>query len=249
MSKLNISKFDPSTIKANSVIILIGKRDSGKTTLMRDILYHLRDRLEFGIAFSPTDKAQDAFSSIMPNGLVYFEFNQHTLDKFLEIQEAYVTKDRYRQTFFVMDDCMCDSKTIMNTKTMRTLYMNGRHAKIMVLCAVQYSMDIPSFLRGQIDYIFLTGTNNNEDKRKIYKYFVGMFNKYTKFEAAFNKCTSAYDCMVIDNKQRSNEPNDCVFWYRPQYPLPEFRMCSNIFWRLNNKLKKTSDDSTDVKEI
>ena len=110
-------------------------------------------------------------------------------------------------------------------------------------------MDIPAFLRGQVDYIFCTGSNNNEDKRKIFKYFVGMFNKYPDFESVFNTCTNAYDCMVIDNKQRSNEPNDCVFWYRPQYPLPSFRMCNNIYWRLEEKYRKRENAESDIREI
>ena len=39
--KLELKKFDPSTIKSDSVIVFIGKRNTGKSYCMKDILsYH-----------------------------------------------------------------------------------------------------------------------------------------------------------------------------------------------------------------
>ena len=39
---LELKKFDMSKIKDNSVVVLIGKRDTGKSFLCRDILHHHR---------------------------------------------------------------------------------------------------------------------------------------------------------------------------------------------------------------
>ena len=40
---LNLKKFDMNEIKDDKVVVLIGKRDTGKSFLCRDILYHHSD--------------------------------------------------------------------------------------------------------------------------------------------------------------------------------------------------------------
>ena len=40
---LELKKFDMTQIKDDKVVVLIGKRDTGKSFLCRDILYHHRD--------------------------------------------------------------------------------------------------------------------------------------------------------------------------------------------------------------
>ena len=41
--KLELKKFDPSTIKSDSVVVLIGKRNTGKSYCMKDILSYHKD--------------------------------------------------------------------------------------------------------------------------------------------------------------------------------------------------------------
>ena len=79
MPTLNITKFDPKSIKPHSIIMVIGKRGSGKTSVMRDLLYNMKNRLDFGIAMCPTDAMNNAFSSILPSALVYNGFDEHVM--------------------------------------------------------------------------------------------------------------------------------------------------------------------------
>ena len=40
--KLNLRKFDMTKLRSDSVIVMIAKRNSGKSVLCKDILYHHR---------------------------------------------------------------------------------------------------------------------------------------------------------------------------------------------------------------
>ena len=60
--KLEVRKFDPSVIKADSVIALVGKRQSGKSYLLREILSYHRS-IPAGIVISPTEQANQFFLS------------------------------------------------------------------------------------------------------------------------------------------------------------------------------------------
>ena len=48
-TELHITEYDPSTMPVDATVLIVGKRNTGKTTLTRDLLYHLRNKL-----FKPT---------------------------------------------------------------------------------------------------------------------------------------------------------------------------------------------------
>ena len=54
--KLELRKFDMSSIPSNSTIVLISKRNGGKTTCLKDIMYYHRD-IPVGIVINPTESS------------------------------------------------------------------------------------------------------------------------------------------------------------------------------------------------
>ena len=53
--QLNLKPFDPSKMKTHSVIVCIGRRHSGKSILIRDILFNKKSELPVGLVMSHTD--------------------------------------------------------------------------------------------------------------------------------------------------------------------------------------------------
>ena len=56
---LKLKKFDPSKIKKGSVVVLIGKRNTGKSFLVKDLLYYKRD-IPVGTVISASEKCNRA---------------------------------------------------------------------------------------------------------------------------------------------------------------------------------------------
>ena len=54
MSAIRVRKFDPSTIKESRILFIIGKRHTGKSVLMKDLLYHM-PRPDNVLAMAPTE--------------------------------------------------------------------------------------------------------------------------------------------------------------------------------------------------
>jgi hypothetical protein len=52
----DLEKFDPGNIKLDATIVAIGKRRTGKSWLFRDIMHHLKDKIDAGIVISQTDE-------------------------------------------------------------------------------------------------------------------------------------------------------------------------------------------------
>ena len=246
MTKLNIRKFDPSTMSANSVILMVGRRGSGKSTLIRDIMFHMRSKLDFGLAMSPTEESNEAFSSYVPRTCIYADYQPAIVSTLLKTQKSQVKKGNYRNVYLVMDDCAFDKK-IMSTVNMRELMYNGRHAKITFCYSVQYLVDFPAAFRAQVDYVFCLKDNVMASKEKLWKFFFGMFQDFRDFNKTFTACTEGYDCIVLDNNVKSNNIMDCVFWYRAEPELPRFQLGRPIFWELDRRYyRDRSDNDSDT---
>jgi len=237
--KLELKKFDPSKIASDSVVVFIGKRNTGKSYCMKDILNYHRD-IPVGVVISPTERANGYFEKFIPKMLLYDECEDTTIKKFLDRQIKITTEKKKElkrngssqidpRAFFILDDCLYDKKWLNNT-SIRSLFMNGRHYKVLFILTLQHSLGLPPVLRNQIDYVFLFRNNILREKEKIYNNYAGMFPSFEVFNQVMTQTTENYECLVIDNKSQSNKLEDQVFWYKAKDT--NFRMCSQDLWEL-----------------
>ena len=243
MPNLNIRPFDPSTMKPTATVLLLGARGTGKSTLLNDIMYHVHRNFNFGIAMSPTEESTESLSAIMPRSCVFDDFAEDAVGRMLRYQKKMV-KLGGRNMFIIMDDCAYDTRTLKG-KNIREVFMNGRHRKIFIINAVQYMMDVPSFLRGQVDYVFAMRDNIIDQREKLWKFFFGMFSDYKDFSAVMDQCTQDHNCLVLDKTVRSNNVEDTVFWYCANPDLPSFRLCDDVFWKMDEQYYESDTGGSD----
>ena len=70
------------------------------------------------------------------------------------------------RVFLILDDCLYDNSWTKNTD-IRSIFMNGRHYKILFLLTMQYALGIPPNLRTNIDYVFILRENYVSNRKKI----------------------------------------------------------------------------------
>jgi len=250
VQNLALRKFDMTRIKDDKVVVFIGKRDTGKSFLIRDLLYYHRN-LPIGTVISGTEAANSFYSSIIPPLFIHEEFNPMIIANILKRQKTLAEKIKKDlesrgttsvdpRTFMIMDDCLYDDKWTRD-KFVRSLFMNGRHWKILYIIALQYCMGIPPVLRTNIDFVFILRENIVANRRKIYEQFAGMFPDFSAFNQIMDQCTENYECIVIDNNAKSNRIEDQVFWYKAQ-PHPGFRIGAPEFWAQRPDPKEDGDN-------
>lgn len=252
---ISLTKFNPKKIEERRIsgagpatCVFIGKRGTGKSTLVADILYHMR-KIEAGVAISATEDGNAYYSSYIPEVLIHSEYKPEIIQGVITRQKKVITasekKNSEADVFVLLDDCMYDKKMIRDTN-IRGIFMNGRHWRITFMLTMQYCMDLPPDLRANIDYIFILRENIIQNQEKIYKNFFGIFPHFSVFQDVLNSCTEGYDCLVLDNTSKSNNIQDCVFWYRAK-PDRHFKIGSKQLW---DYCKKTYDakKAKEVKE-
>ena len=240
---LRIKKWDPSTMKDDRIVMIIGRRGTGKSVLQRDIMRHMSRRLEFGIAMTPTEETVNVYQQHIPDACIYRSFNQQKLEDMIDLQRRTLrAKKTPRHLYLILDDCIYDKKVLKST-AMRDLFLNGRHLHLHMNCAVQYLMDLSPDLRSNIDYVICTRDVIISNRTKLWKYFFGMFSRYEDFSRVFDKCTENFSTIVMDNTvARSTKIEDCVFWYRADPDPPPFRMGNEIFWKMSVQHAKTDKE-------
>ena len=242
MAAMNVKQFDPSSIKPYRIIYFIGRRGSGKSTLVRDIMYHLRNSIDRPMAITPTEESRQMFEDHLPESCVHAYWNPTKITKLVEKQRRDLkTKKKAKHVMIVLDDCMAD-KSIFKGKTIRDIFMNGRHLKITLIVAMQYSMELDISLRSQIDIIFTLRENIPVNKAKLYKYYYGGFETYADFSTVFDACTENNECLVIDNTVKTNDIADMVFWYKADLNNPPFLMGDKTLWSLHYKYFRTEEE-------
>ena len=75
--QIRIRKWNPQNIKDDRIVMIVGRRGTGKSVLQRDIMRHLSDRVDWGIAMTPTEDTVSVYSEHMPESCIYREFNRH----------------------------------------------------------------------------------------------------------------------------------------------------------------------------
>jgi hypothetical protein len=238
--KLELRKFDMSRIADDKVVVMIGARGTGKSFLMRDLLYHHQD-IPIGCVISPTEIANHWFSSFVPPSFVYEEYTPEILARFVQRQkmataqcskEARSSKNGTSsldpRAFLVLDDCLYN-KNWVKDKNVRFIFQNGRHVKCLFLFSMQFPLGVTPELRTNIDYVFVLRDNIMSNRKRIYESYAGIFPTFDVFCQVLTQTTNNYECLVIDNTSKSNKLEDCIFWYKAQ-PHPDFRMGAPAFW-------------------
>jgi hypothetical protein len=239
--KLHLRKFDMSSIADDKVIVMIGKRETGKSFLVRDLMYHHRD-VPIGTVISGTELANRFFGSMVPPVFIHDEITSELLSNVVKRQETMIRiiekqKETYGscsidpRAFLILDDCMYDN-TWIKDKNIRLLFMNGRHYRISFVVTMQYPLGVPPALRTQIDYVFILRENLLSNRKRIYENYAGMFPSFDVFCQVMNQCTENFECIVINNNAKSNRLSDQVFWYKAG-EQPPFRIGAPEFWTLS----------------
>lgn len=247
---LKLKKFDMNSIKSDKVVLFIGKRETGKSFLVRDLLWHHRD-LPVGTVISGTEGANQFYSKMVPPIFIHEEYRPEIINNFVKRQGRLVKKQvggvpEYQnidpRAFMILDDCLYDNSWVKD-KNIRSLFMNGRHYKAFFIITSQYSLGIPPNLRTNVDYVFVLRETIHSNRRRLFEQYCGMFPTYEFFCSVMDQCTENFECLVINNNSKSSKLEEQVYWYKAS-DHPDFRLGADILWKQASAMS-LNDDSDD----
>ena len=225
--------------KPCSLILLIGKRGTGKSHLLKYLanIYKQTGKIDMAVGFSPTDESNEVLTSMIPRTLIYTDFNEDVIERIMMEQRKRIRQGKpKRYVLLVMDDCGYDAKTIFKSKTIKNLFYNGRHMHISLVMTLQYVMDMPTEYRTNIDVCICLRENINANRERLYKYFYGQFTNLQSFNLAMDACTSNFGALVTaNNLTLSTDLSESIFWFRAPAEVPSVRLGRPGLWKLDDR--------------
>lgn len=184
-------------------LILYGMPGSGKTSMLRWIIYNGAQKKQFDhmLLFSGTKNTDDY--DFLDDKFKYEGFDTGALEKYIGICEKANEKEISSRGLVVFDD-ICGTESFKSA-IFKRLFSNYRHYGISVIICQQCVVEVPLSLRSIIKYGIIYKFVNEADKEKIYncfgsltkskKEFYEIYDKFTneKYKALFFSVTDVYD--------------------------------------------------------
>lgn len=221
--------------------IIIGKRNTGKSTIIQDVLFNIgKTNVPRVCIFSGTEEANGFYKQFVPGTFIHSDANvEETLEVVLKGQKDLTNKLKLGKIkantdiriTIVLDDVGYKRGTL-RSEVVRQIFMNGRHYGITMILACQYCMDAPVDLRTNTDYLFVM--KQNGCVKNLYENFFSGFNSVKEFKTVLNACTENYESFVLDNTMPSTDVSKVCFYFKAQHGRV-FKICSEHAWRYHSK--------------
>jgi hypothetical protein len=248
--QVGVKKFDMKRVPQDAVCIFIGRRRTGKSTLVRDLLFH-HQNMPLGTVISGTEESNGAYGKMIPPIFIHGEFSPLILDNYVKRQKKImksiqddigqgIVSKKDPRSFLILDDCMYDDSWT-HDKNIRYLFMNGRWLKVFFIITMQYPLGIQPALRTNVDFVFILREPYITNRRRIYDNYASAFPSFEFFCQMMDQLTEDFGCIIIDNTSQSSKLEDTVFYYKAEMH-PDFKIGAPELWRFSQNNMRPSED-------
>jgi Poxvirus A32 protein. len=232
--KLQIETFKFKDFVSDPAMVMIAKRGSGKSCVVKAILQFFRD-IPVGLIISPTDRMSSFYGKFLPESYIFYKYDSVIIEKVLDRQRGIIDKQKRKEQegkkidprcFVIMDDCLGQKGTWVRDAPILEMLFNGRHYKIMYILTMQYPLGITPELRSNFDYIFLLADDIISNQKRMYDHYAGVFPNFSAFREVFNQMTDDYGAMVIVNRGARKSFLEKIFYYKA--PNPDIAITAKV---------------------
>jgi hypothetical protein len=219
---LKIKNFTLDMFVQDPAIIMIAKRGSGKSWVVRAVLDFFKD-IPVGLIIAPTDRMNKFYGKFFPDTYIHYDYKTEIIQNVLTRQTQIIEKEAEKRkigkkidprAFIIMDDCLGQKGSWVRDRPIQELLFNGRHYRLMYILTMQFPLGITPELRCNFDYIFLLADDTVSNQKRIYDHYAGMFPSFDSFRQVFTQLTSDFGSMVLVNRGVKSSLFDKVFYYK-----------------------------------
>jgi|LakMenE01Jun11ns_1017448.scaffolds.fasta_scaffold9826481_2 hypothetical protein len=205
--KILIKEYNKNSILGNTSLI-IGPRNSGKTTLINDMIIGIQNEVKEIHYISPSAHLENlpykSYKSI--EEFDFKNYLEHISYKRNEYGEKY-------NTILILDNCMTN-KSIFENKSICELIFNGKCYNITLIISITFPSGIAPEIRVNFNNIFLFSENNKTNIKRLWDHYGGIFSSFITFKEIFSNLTKKFGVMVIENRVVDKDITDLIFFYK-----------------------------------
>ena len=202
----------------NRSIVIIAKRNSGKSHLLKSMLKYSIEIKEFDKIYciSPTEKINKFYSEIIPQNCIFNLYSSEwvlsLIEKMSKINEGKTQQSQSPiNCLLILDDCTTDVN-MHQEKAIKMLYTRGRHSFIAICVISQNLKSVPPSIRNNSDFIF-TGQLNFSNVEQLSECYRCPIISKKDFITLYKNSTSDYNFFVINNNSVSTDIDNINSYY------------------------------------
>lgn len=166
-------------ISIPGLVIVCGLQGSGKSHLIKYLMYQNRKKFDWGIVFSHTAFAGGNFDYVDPK-FVHRSFSQAALKSLKELHAGLVEAGKKPSGFIIFDDCL--DKEQWNSSEFSSLMLELRHYGITCIISCQFPYLVPPRVRSQIFQAVMFEMEGQRALNALYESYGQRFDNYTAFK-------------------------------------------------------------------
>lgn len=186
-----------------ALLLFFAKRNSGKTTAIKDILIRNRLRGNFTsvIAVCPTDFEKSYVTSSAAD-IVLSEYREIIIERLLDNCKRYIqTHGKKPKIALVLDDCL-EEVNWTSDKVIQSIATTGRHYGITLFIATQKPTSLPPIFRRNADYAIIFRQVSYDNIDMLTKEYSACTNKADFHQMITGPLTDSYGMIVVDDKDQ-----------------------------------------------
>lgn len=231
----------------DKTILLVGKRHSGKSVLLKNMLSYYSKTFSKIYACSGTEEVNEFYlkSGLVSPDCIYEsyseEFGMKLIDGLKKANKG-VDIDKQKKCLLILDDCIADTN-FHQSKTLKNMFANGRHYSLSLIVTTQHLHSVSPLQRSNTDFSFI-GQQTNESIEVLCKtYFSGKITK-AQFLQLYDENTLDYNFFAINCNSVKNRDNLNELYGVIKAPPERYKMVKEIIQE--KKVIMKDDDSLDA---
>ena len=186
------------TLKCPHLALFVSRRNSGKSYLMRHLLHVLAKghKFKWVLVVTPT-KFNLEWSSIVGDDAVLDTFDEDQIATLFDRQAALREDNVSNEGLLILDDALgaCNLQSELFTR----MASAGRHYRVSIWLAAQHFWKVPPCIRGNADYLFVLGSQNDRVVKALWDEMGGLgFDSWRELRAYTARAVENFGCLAID---------------------------------------------------
>jgi len=231
IESLEIKQFDiktfidlrePISNNKSFIGVVIGRRDYGKTHLVKDILHTHNNVYKDKTIFMFNSCYLEEYSNKFTDATVC-EYEPSTVHSIMaktfkrqriEFEKCKINVDTDTpHSIIVFEDCIYDPNWYKD-KYIKFLFMNGKFFKFSTLITLQYPISIPCHIQYDFDYIFVFRAPYSSYRKMIWENYLSTIPfSFEDFNTLMDKLLE-YECYVFHITSKSSNLQDIIFLHK-----------------------------------
>ena len=242
-SHVELPEWDPGMFPMDGTMVLFGKRRSGKSWLVREVLSRYRLHYRQVIVLTNTQQ-NDFWPAHVPFRFIH-KYDPFVVSKILDHQKAILAWNELNADnpgaivnpfmAIVLDDVV--SKDMHHDPLLNELFYEGRHSDISIFITTQHPKALPPGVRANADAAIIFPMRSSHDEEAIRDQYCNFFEDKMDFRRTLIEYTHDHACLVVFLADTSALPIEQLYTYRSKDPGP-FVCCAAEYWKGDADHKK-----------